>query len=514
MLKNEQGTRDKNIIVIDTANHNPPQAANTVWGNRANNYYTYDQPGVPVCSIIIQAFNRLPKTKYCVECVLRNTADVDFELILVDNGSSDGTYEFFESVRFERKKIIRVTKNVGSAFPSEYSLSAAEGKYIVTVPNDVYVTKNWLSNLLRCYESDPSIGLCMMMSSNVSNWQHLDLEFSTYAEMQDKAAAFNVSDPDKWEERMRLITITAIFRRDVLDMVGAADSGFLHDFREDDLAVRLRRNGYRLVLCKDTWVHHDHDYRNLEDKDPAEFQASIESGRATYAQKWHGIDAWDDINNFEFGLLAPIDSHTFSGDDLSALCVDVRCGTPVLEVRNRLRRRGITNVDSYAFTTQVKYFPDLNCDAVCGNDVVCDRIDYIQGHYADNSFDMVVLGAPVNTYNAPITLLQRLYNFLKPGGLLLFKVRNTDDYNAFMLSAGIGGRADPDMPVQMPVNEVGEAIKLFGGRTDKITSEQYSISETDKRTILGWVRSVKGSADNADLKRLLTRDYLISASKP
>jgi SAM-dependent methyltransferase len=394
-----------------------------------------------------------------------------------------------------------------------FAIQHANAEYYFFVHNDMYVTERWLSNLLRCYESDPAIGLCVPASSNVSNLQQVDLPFSNFDEMQAQAEKFNISDPNKWDERMRLITLPVSYSRQVIDTVGILDAGYLHDFGEDDHAVRLRRSGYRLVLCNDTWVHHDHDLRNFEDKDPAAFIASLESGRAIYKQRWHGIDAWDDINNYELNLLAPLDTHRLNGDDISALCVDVRCGTPVLEVRNHLRRRAILNVDSYAYTTKAKYYPDLNCDAVCGNDVVCDRIDFIQEHYSDNSFDIVVLGEPINTYNTPITLLQRLYNFVKPGGLLLFKLRNTDDYNAFMLSAGIGGKSDPDMPVQMPVNEVSEVIKLFGGKVGKIVSEQHPLNEADRQTIGQWIKSVKANANDSDITRLLTRDYLFNVSK-
>ena len=156
-------------ITLNTDDLIPPSVANSMWENRTNNYFMYDVQNVPKCTVVIQGYNRLDKTKYCVECVLNYTQDVDYELILVDNGSDDGTYEYFQSVPFERKKIIRVTKNIGSAFPSKYYRELTLGKYIAFISNDVYVTKNWLSNLLKCYESDPTIGFVMPLSSNVSN---------------------------------------------------------------------------------------------------------------------------------------------------------------------------------------------------------------------------------------------------------------------------------------------------------------------------------------------------------
>jgi len=499
-------------IIINTDNLIAPSVANSLWENRINSYFIYNSQDVPKCTIAIQGYNRLDKTKYCVECVLDYTQDVDYELILVDNGSDDGTYEYFQSVPFKRKKIIRVTKNIGSTFPSKNFRELALGKYIVIISNDVYVTKNWLSNLLRCYESDPTIGLVLPLSSNVSNNQQLDFDYQNFEEMQTKAAAFNQSDPTKWEERMRLISLITITPRSVLDLVGNFDPAFIHDFGEDDYAVRLRRAGFKLMLCKDTWICHDHDFRNLEDKDPEEYKKGLESGRNTYREKYHGIDAWDDINNYDMHLLSILDTIQLATERISALSVDPRCGTPVLEIRNHLKRRGVKKTDSYAFTTQAKYYTDL---LTVANDVKSDRIDFIQNHYNNDTFNIVYLGEPVNTYPSPITLLQKLYQLLKSGGVLFFKLRNVNDINNFMISAGIGGSTDPDMPANLPLNELNECLRIFGATDISISAEQEFLSEQDKATINGWLTAIKGkkSVSQDDFVHLTTKNYLYCISK-
>jgi GT2 family glycosyltransferase len=497
--------------VIDTETLTPPAVSDEFWVNRTNGYYFYEASGAPKCSVIVTGYNRLNKTQYCVECILKYTADIDYELILVDNGSEDGTLEFFQTVPFERKRIVRITKNIGAGYGGRYAIGLARGKYIVTVSNDVYVTKNWLSNLLRCYDSDPSIGLAVPVSSNVSNFQEVNLAFENFDEMQEKAAAFNVSDPSKWEERMRLVTVMLIYTRPVLDIVGTGDAAFVHDFAEDDIAMRMRRSGFKMMLCKDTWVCHDHNFRNMEDKNLMEYQQSLDSGRRVYKEKYHGIDAWDDILNFESTLLAPLDKAVFDAKTLSALVIDGRCGTPVLEIRNRLKHRGCyEEIESYAFTTQAKYYTDLQSVA---SDVRCDRIDFIQSHYADESFNIIMLGEPINTYNEPVTLLQKLYNFLKPGGVLLFKLRNVNGINAFLMSAGLGGDSDPDLPSQIFTDELTRCISMFGKCNIGVTIELRNISESDKNTIRNLLISLKGSMTQDDMHRLLCKNYLYNVRK-
>jgi len=257
---------------------------------------------------------------------------------------------------------------------------------LVQVSNDIYVTSNWLSNLLKCYESDKRIGFIEPVSSNVSNLQQVDLKFNDYDEMQKQAALFNKSDPSKWEERMRLISVIGIWSRPVMDVVGRVDSAFVHDFGEDDICARIRRAGYKLMLCRDTWIHHDHDFRNLEDKDPIKFQQSLDSGRTVYKDKYFGIDAWDDINNFEQSMFSLLKDIKIQDSNPRVLVVDGRCGAPVLELRNHFRRQGITNVTSHAFITKAKYYLDSQTVA---DDVQCDRIDYIQSYYTEDIFDII-----------------------------------------------------------------------------------------------------------------------------
>ncbi|WP_165898906.1 glycosyltransferase [Anaerospora hongkongensis] len=494
-------------IVIDSDTFTLRPNSFSIYENRRNAYFMYDKPDVPTCSIVVTGYNRLDKTKYCVECILKYTQDVNYELILVDNGSNDGTLEFFQSVHYPNKKIIHVTQNRGTFLPFRYYINMFKGKYLVNISNDIYVTRNWLTNLLKCYQSDPKIGFVEPVSSNVSNLQEVNLGFSDLDDMQKKAAAFNQSDPTKWEERMRLVSVINLFSRDVLDNVGINDAAYLYDFAEDDLCIRMRRMGYKLVLCRDTWICHDHDFRNMEDKDPDAYQASLESGRAVYREKYHGIDPWDDIVNLELTLLAPLDSAHLP-ESVKVLAVDVRCGSPVLEIRNRLKRRGIAKVISYAFTTDAKYFLDLQTvDA----EVVCDRIDFIQQYYANDIFDVVVIGEPINTYPMPIRLLQNLYGFLKPGGMLLFKVRNTDNYRAFLRSIGLEVASDPDLPAGTPLHEVLECLKLFGASECTVSTNMEDISEADQKFLFDKLTAANPNADQATLNRLCIRDYCVKA---
>ena len=413
------------MIILNTDNLEAPDPAHGIWENRAAAYKMYDAPGVPRCTIAVTAYNRLEQAEKCVECILKYTAGIDYELLLIDNGSTgEDVLEYFKSVGHDKKIVVRVTKNIGFNYAWQVAKNNFSGKYLVIVSGDVYVTKNWLNNLLTCYESDPRIGFAEPVSNNVSNMQQVDLGYSDFEDMQRRAAAYNVSDPLKWEERLRCISLIGIYSRPVLDTIGLGDAAFVHDFTEDDLAARLRRGGYRLMLCRDTWVCHDHDYSSLSPKELEAFNARLDYGRGAFREKYRGLDAWDDTLNFEFALLFPLDTHPFGTEKLKILAVDCRCGTPLLEARNRLRRRGLTHTESHAFTTHAKYYTDL---LAISESVVCAAESGIDGAYGENTFDIVMICEPVNLYDGPAALMQSLLRVTKRGGLLLYKLRNTFD---------------------------------------------------------------------------------------
>ncbi len=83
------------------------------------------------------------------------------------------------------------------------------------IANDVYVTPNWLSNMIKCAESDERIGFLATFSDNISNLQAVNLDFTSLDEMRLKAEQYNVSDPRKWEERLRLMPAIAFIRENV-----------------------------------------------------------------------------------------------------------------------------------------------------------------------------------------------------------------------------------------------------------------------------------------------------------
>jgi GT2 family glycosyltransferase/SAM-dependent methyltransferase len=465
------------MVVVNTDGMQAPQPGEGLIATRQNKIIAKLGQNAHLVSIYLLGYNRLEKTKISLESILKFTAGIDYELVLIDNGSSDGTLEYFKSIDYAHKKIVHVTRNMGAFDPTWDHVS---GRYIVGIPNDVYVTPNWLSNLLRCAMSDDRIGMVVPVSSNASNLQDPGLKFDSLEEMREKAAQFNVSDPHKWHDRLRLLNVVGLFKRESLDMIGKFDYGFFHDFTDDDITFRMRRAGYRTVLCKDTFVHHDHNYST--DKDPAIFSRSLESGRKDFINKYFGVDAWDDVNNYETFMMSLVVPEQYRNrTDVSILGVDVMCGTPILELKNKLREADVNNASLSAFSLDAKYWLDLK--TICDGTVIVDRIDYLADHFMEERFDFILLGKPINTYSDSTRLIRRLRQFLKPGGHLLVKLRNTLDLTSLVIT--LGGKVDnfsAGLPQkhQVRLDDFIDQVSQLGLVHKNIALDFIPISEKDK----------------------------------
>lgn len=498
-------------IIVSTDDMKAPEPGNTLYESRKNYFDTVIyKEGAPEVTITIMGYNRLEKTKRCIEYVLKYTTDVNYELILVDNGSSDGTYEYFQTVPYKYKKIIRVTKNIGVGGVSETLRQVGGGKFVVSLGNDICVTKNWLSNLLKCIKSDEKIAYVVPMMSNSSNMQDPGLEFSNYKEMQEIAEKFNISDPSKWQERMRIVNPMSVFRIGLGRLAGVGDPGFYHDFVEDDLSLRIRRLGYKLMVCGDTFVHHDHDVFNMEDKDPEEFKKSLEIGRQNFREKYHGLDAWDDINNFEEKLINMLSKEGLS-DIPNILGIDVRCGTPILEVKNKLRLDGVNKTNPFGFTTDAKYYEDLL--SIC-NEAYCNKIDDIQDYFKPETFDVIILGNAINYYTKSIRTLEKIIELGKPGSKILFKFKNTADVRTMLISLGNINNTEGDMPIHISLDDMLNCVSLMKIKEVRISNELHT-ADTAFRQKMSEIINNSGISKNSEetLTRLFTKEYLFCITK-
>lgn len=314
-----------------------------------------ERPGTPLVSVVLLAFNHLEYTKLCVESLYRHTGDVDFELITVDNGSSDGTKEFFESLPNAKK--LSFPENVGVDRAVNAGFRLARGKYTLNLSNDIVVTPRWLSNLVACMESDERIAMAVPVCGFSSNDQQVDLHYDTLGQMQETAEKYNRSDPDLWEDRLKLVTYTCLFRTDVFQTVGGFDEEFNPGAYDDDaMSFLLRRRGYRLILAKDTYVHH---FGSVTFNEEYRKNNIAVRNRELFFRKF-GVDSWG-------AGTADRNVVSLAGcgreGEIRILGVGQSCGASLLQIKNGFRRNGNHAVKLYYLSEAARSIPDL--ETVC-----------------------------------------------------------------------------------------------------------------------------------------------------
>lgn len=508
---------EKKIYEIDATDINAASPSDDLHQGRKNALKPLeDMNGMDSdVTILVQAYNRLDKTKECISSILKYTKDVNYDLLLIDNGSTDGTFEYFKSIDYDKVRIIHINKNVSAGYPGHHYNLNWFSKYFISIGNDVIVTSNWLSNMLKIAESDDKIGMVNPVSSNVSNRQMVNFEFSDLEEMQKKAAEYNVSDRSKWHERIRLITLATLYKKECLYAIGwpLADIGFFHDFLDDDETFRVRRAGYKAILAKDTWIHHNHDVFNWENKDPEDFQKSINTGRKNFSDKYYGVDAWSDVNNFIPEYLPHI--KPTESENVSILGIDVKCGTPILEIKNHIKQFGIYDAKCSAFTTDAKYYIDLQ--TICGaENVHSGNINDLSFLFENQKFDYIIFGENINTYDKPYKIIDIAFRMLKKDGQLLFSLKNHYDIFTFLNCMGFEDVRNKNICINYSVLDFLETlmkkyptVQLHGF----VKYESNIFPEDVLKFISDVVNMTSNNKNNSVFNKLLTDKYVFTILK-
>ena len=503
---------DTKMIEINTDHMQPPTVGSDLFRNRSAATAMQQISCLADVSVVIIAYNRLEKTQRCVESVLQYTTGINYELILVDNGSTDRTLEYFQSVSYDKKQIIHITKNLGAAYPYFILNLNNLGEFVCMLANDIIVTHNWLDNLLACIKSDGKIGMVNPVCSNTSNLQCIELPYKNYQEMQEKAEKFNCSDPRKWEERQRLITLGTLYRKEAFLACGwpICDIGFFHDFGDDDITFRMRRAGYRAILAGDTWVCHDHDLSHGEGKDPVEFQKSLNIGRENFREKFFGVDAWEDVNNYYIPYFSHFPTPSLAGR-LQVLGVDTRCGTPILDVKNWLRNFDLFDVDLSAFTQDPKYWLDLK--TICRGPVVCDREEFLIDSFPPESFDYVIADRPLNRYHEPVKMLRDLFSLCKKGRYLVCRLTNAYSFREYLHLLGQADVYNPDFSLNIPVERFRSALRQWGEISREIHLGAGLDSESQTLLASFYPAGLPEEQQNAALEQMQCQEYLFVVQK-
>ncbi len=257
------------------------------------------------CSIIIPVWNNAALTQQCLTALAQVTEGVTFEVVVVDNGSTDGVEDFLRALGGD-VQVIRNQENLGFAKACNQGAQAARGEHLVFLNNDTIPLKGWLSALIeevRTHADVAVVGSKLLYEDGTI--QHAGVAFSREWFMPYHLYRGVEAHARQVSRRRELQCVTAacmLVRRNVFEQVGGFDEGYRNGFEDVDLCLKVREQQWKIVYQPQSVLYH------LESRTPGRKTHDGDNSRRL-RERW-GTSWWladEDRLHFEDGYAV----HTF-----------------------------------------------------------------------------------------------------------------------------------------------------------------------------------------------------------
>ena len=210
----------------------------------------------PLVSVLIVTYNSEEFVRSCLDSIFRNTGYPNFEIVVVDNGSTDRTAAAIGDYQ-DRVRFIALEQNTGFAAGNNRAARVAQGDYLLFLNVDTMVTPGWIHRLMRHLHRDPQVGLVCPVTNFAGNEVKINYQYETVEEMESFAVDLTRENDGRALDIGVAPLYCALMRRTVWNGVGELDTAFgIGMFEDDDLSMRIRNAGLRVVAAEDCFIHH------------------------------------------------------------------------------------------------------------------------------------------------------------------------------------------------------------------------------------------------------------------
>ncbi|GIV65414.1 MAG: glycosyl hydrolase [Bellilinea sp.] len=205
--------------------------------------------------VVILAWNHKKDTLECLDSMLRSV-EISPIIIVVDNGSTDGTLETIEMLNEKRVKVLRSEKNLGVSGGYNLGLSYCFNMncdYILITNNDVLFDKFMLNELVKFASKQTDVGIVIpkiyhyFMKNKIwmigARWRKFPPTL--------KMIGYNENDSNKYKLPIQLEYVPSccyLISRNVIDKIGYFDEGYFFYFDDWDYSLRVRNAGFSIWL--------------------------------------------------------------------------------------------------------------------------------------------------------------------------------------------------------------------------------------------------------------------------
>jgi GT2 family glycosyltransferase len=212
----------------------------------------------PKVSIIIPTWNGLELLKISIPALLK-THYPNIEVIVVDNGSSDGSVSFLSKV-YPKVSVIPLEENKGIVIPYNLGASAAHGSLVSFLSNDMEVDPNWLLPLVLAMQRNEHVACCDSKYFDYYERNKIDSSGGAGKFIDNYGNAVNrgggETDKGQFNIQEEVFYGLLLFRKDLFMKAGGFDESFFGWYDETDLCWRLHRLGYKVLFVPESTVYH------------------------------------------------------------------------------------------------------------------------------------------------------------------------------------------------------------------------------------------------------------------
>jgi GT2 family glycosyltransferase len=221
---------------------------------------TISSPAPPRVSILILNWNGRDHLAACLPSLL-DQSFADFEILVVDNGSTDGSLPWLRH-HFPQVRVLENATNQGFAAANNQAMRATQAEFVVLLNNDTVADPRWLQTLITTAERDPRIG---MVASKMLLADQPGIVDSAGIAIDRAGIAWGVDGGQPNRTSVAGISEVfgasggaALYRRAMLDEIGLFDERYFAYFEDVDLAWRAQWAGWRAVCAHEAIVWHHH----------------------------------------------------------------------------------------------------------------------------------------------------------------------------------------------------------------------------------------------------------------
>ena len=204
----------------------------------------------PKISVIIVNYNGKKLLENCLESLFKTDYN-NFEVILVDNNSTDGSMEFVTK-NYPNVIVVKLDSNKGFAEPNNIGAKIAKGEYLLFLNNDTVTTTNFISEMVKVLEKDEKIAICQSLLLKP------DGNIDSSGDFIDKMGIVYNSKTkiDEIKEISSARGASMLIRKKIFDKLGGFDEKFFFSFEDVDLGWRSWILGYKVVIVPNSIVYH------------------------------------------------------------------------------------------------------------------------------------------------------------------------------------------------------------------------------------------------------------------